>query len=204
MNMAYIRRYYGVPAKRGMRVTMDGRTAVIVGAAYAYLRIRFDDTGKVDVAHPTWRVQYGDQEDSRMSSEGRDRMRELAYAVAQGDEDAVELVAHALHQFEGHGEDLPCAQCYVRAGVAVKALIGRTTNVGRGFCPVCENKKSFSLTKDGMLHPHRGTQRDGAGFRLPCEGTGKKPVRALPKSMGMGKDGPADLSEREGISDGGA
>lgn len=44
--MARIRDYYGVPAKRGMRIIMNGTLGVIVGASRTsmHLRVRFDNT----------------------------------------------------------------------------------------------------------------------------------------------------------------
>lgn len=61
MSMASIRRYYGVPAKRGMRVVMDGRPGVIVAASRAsmHLRVRFDDApNRISSVHPTWETTY--------------------------------------------------------------------------------------------------------------------------------------------------
>lgn len=55
---AYIRNHYGVPATRGMPVTIDGRPATIVGFHNQYLRIRFDGDKTIHTAHPTWQVQY--------------------------------------------------------------------------------------------------------------------------------------------------
>lgn len=51
VSMAYIRRFYGVPAKRGMRVVWDTRTGSRYGtitSASCYVRVRFDD----QPAHP--------------------------------------------------------------------------------------------------------------------------------------------------------
>jgi hypothetical protein len=60
--MAYIRDYYKVPAKRGIRIafTWQGtRMGTVVGSADQYLRVRFDDNPKlVETLHPTWEVQY--------------------------------------------------------------------------------------------------------------------------------------------------
>lgn len=59
--MQRIREYYGVPAKRGMRIVMDGRHGVITGTTYGpmYLRVRFDDEPKfTQPIHPTWEVEY--------------------------------------------------------------------------------------------------------------------------------------------------
>lgn len=58
MSAEYVRQHYGVPAKRGMRITIDGRPATIVGFAGARLRIRRDGEKRTAIAHPTWRVDY--------------------------------------------------------------------------------------------------------------------------------------------------
>ena len=61
MSANYIRSTYGVPAKRGMRITIDGRPARIVGFDHR-LRIRFDGERITRSAHPTWRVDYHPKE----------------------------------------------------------------------------------------------------------------------------------------------
>lgn len=57
MSLPYIRRTYGVPAKRGMRVQYgDSKNAAqgtIVGSRNAWLRIRWDGSGRVSTWHPT-------------------------------------------------------------------------------------------------------------------------------------------------------
>ena len=58
MSMAYIRRHYGVPAKRGMRVSANGKPGTITGKRDAYLRIRLDGDKRSAPWHPTWRIQY--------------------------------------------------------------------------------------------------------------------------------------------------
>lgn len=59
MSAEYVRRYYGVPAQRGMRVECDGRPGRIVSFPDAHLSVRFDDTPtQTQHAHPTWRVTY--------------------------------------------------------------------------------------------------------------------------------------------------
>lgn len=61
MRMKRIRDYYRVPAKRGMRVIVDGEPGVITGTTSGsmYIRVRFDDNPKFTVpCHPTWEVQY--------------------------------------------------------------------------------------------------------------------------------------------------
>lgn len=69
MSMDYIRRTYGVPAKRGMRVTYTpdldlwpSYEGVIVGSRVGYLRVRvvrpLNWRGAILTIHPTWRVGY--------------------------------------------------------------------------------------------------------------------------------------------------
>lgn len=60
MSMDYVRRYYGVPAKRGARVVADGRPGVIVGARGAYIRVRLDGDKFARNWHPTWAMDYLD------------------------------------------------------------------------------------------------------------------------------------------------
>ncbi len=56
--MEYIRQAYDVPAKRGMRVTVDGHGGKITGSDGQYLRVRFDGGRRSLKCHPTWRVVY--------------------------------------------------------------------------------------------------------------------------------------------------
>ena len=64
MSMDYIRRTYGVPAKRGARIRFDGVfgqfgiTGCVIGSRNQYLRVRMDSTGLIWTLHPTWQVQY--------------------------------------------------------------------------------------------------------------------------------------------------
>lgn len=58
MSADYVRRYYKVPAKRGMRVTVDGKPGVITSFPGAYIAVRFDGTAHPKPCHPTWRVNY--------------------------------------------------------------------------------------------------------------------------------------------------
>lgn len=53
-----MRRYYGVPAKRGMRVTVDGRPGLIVSFPGQYIGVRFDGEQFTSRCHPTWEVEY--------------------------------------------------------------------------------------------------------------------------------------------------
>lgn len=54
--MEYVRRWYGVPARRGGRVRFDGALGTILSADHR-LRVRLD-TGERVILHPTWRVEY--------------------------------------------------------------------------------------------------------------------------------------------------
>lgn len=58
MTAQYVRSRYGVPAKRGMHVVIDGQSGVITGFDGAHLRVRIDGEKHPTNAHPTWRVQY--------------------------------------------------------------------------------------------------------------------------------------------------
>lgn len=68
MSMAYIRKHYRVPAKRGMRVCYTGHrdreelTGTITGSKGARLRVRMDPLGNnkppMFLLHPTWELQY--------------------------------------------------------------------------------------------------------------------------------------------------
>ena len=62
MAMAYIRNYYGVPAKRGGRIRYTGenppKLATIVASRGQYLKVRFDGASMAVQLHPTWAVEY--------------------------------------------------------------------------------------------------------------------------------------------------
>lgn len=58
MSAKYVRDYYKVPAKRGMRVVADGKPGKIVGFDGAHLRIRLDGEKHIGNWHPTWRIEY--------------------------------------------------------------------------------------------------------------------------------------------------
>lgn len=64
MSMDYIRRTYGVPAKRGGRVEYTGygqpRQGVILGASGPHLRVRLDGDRATLSMHPTWELRYID------------------------------------------------------------------------------------------------------------------------------------------------
>ena len=64
MSMDYIRRTYGVPAKRGAQILFRGVigqagiTGVVIGTRGHYLRVRMDATCLTWTLHPTWEVEY--------------------------------------------------------------------------------------------------------------------------------------------------
>lgn len=62
MSMEYIRRTYGVPAKRGGRVKFTGHNesqlGTIVRCDGAYIRIRLDGHKHHGRYHPTWCLRY--------------------------------------------------------------------------------------------------------------------------------------------------
>lgn len=58
MSLAYVRSYYGVPVKRGLRVTVGGKPGAITSVRGAYIMVRFDGHKHPLPCHPTWRVVY--------------------------------------------------------------------------------------------------------------------------------------------------
>lgn len=58
MSAKYVRDYYKVPAKRGMRVVANGKPGTIIGFSGAHLRIRLDGEKYAGNWHPTWRIEY--------------------------------------------------------------------------------------------------------------------------------------------------
>lgn len=60
MSLEYVRKYYGVPAEPGRRVTVNGKPGIIVRDSGAYIGVNFDGTKPTDIrpCHPTWMVEY--------------------------------------------------------------------------------------------------------------------------------------------------
>lgn len=61
MTMAFIRRTYRVPAKRGARIryTDDvSKLGTITSAKGSYLRVLFDGEKNTRILHPTWNVEF--------------------------------------------------------------------------------------------------------------------------------------------------
>lgn len=74
MSMDSIRRFYGVPAKRGGRVVYTGGTVpahgTIVGSRGDLLRVRLDGTGRTLLFHPAWALEYLDGPKADVEPEG--------------------------------------------------------------------------------------------------------------------------------------
>lgn len=62
-SLAYVRRYYGVPANVGQRVYADGEAGEIVGGSNQYLLVKLDCESEPGRWHPTWRMGYVDDDD---------------------------------------------------------------------------------------------------------------------------------------------
>lgn len=60
--MSWVRKSYGVPAKRGARVIYRGRGCdefgTICGASDGYLKIRLDGDTRSRQFHPEWMLEY--------------------------------------------------------------------------------------------------------------------------------------------------
>lgn len=64
MSAAYVRGAYQVPAKRGMRVRVNGSRGTIVSFPDQYIGVRFDGERRTVLCHPAWLVQYEPDESS--------------------------------------------------------------------------------------------------------------------------------------------
>lgn len=66
MSLEYIRKTYGVPARRGGRIEYNNNGRVefgtIVGASGAHLSIRLDGMKHTLPFHPTWSLKYMDSD----------------------------------------------------------------------------------------------------------------------------------------------
>lgn len=62
MSLDWIRKYYGVPAKRGGRVEYTGsgdtELGTITGTSGPHLSIRLDGRKNALPFHPTWKLRY--------------------------------------------------------------------------------------------------------------------------------------------------
>jgi hypothetical protein len=56
--LAWIRQYYNVPAFKGVKVTYEGKPAVILGGHRQYIRLRVEGEKRPVIDHPTFAVRY--------------------------------------------------------------------------------------------------------------------------------------------------
>lgn len=69
MSMSYIRKYYGVPAKRGGRVEYFGVRGTIISARGHHLNVLLDGSKCAMPFHPTWSLKYLDESAGRAALE---------------------------------------------------------------------------------------------------------------------------------------
>lgn len=58
MSMAYIRKAYGVPAKRGAKILYNGNTYVITSTHGPHLRVKREGKPGTIILHPTYQITY--------------------------------------------------------------------------------------------------------------------------------------------------
>jgi hypothetical protein len=56
--LEYVRGYYKVPARIGVRVLFEGQPGVITGSSGPHLLVHMDGAAEPVPAHPTWEMQY--------------------------------------------------------------------------------------------------------------------------------------------------
>jgi hypothetical protein len=61
-SLDYVKNYYGVPAKVGMRVKVDGEMGTITCGDGQYIKVRIDGEKISANCHPTWEVVYYDHD----------------------------------------------------------------------------------------------------------------------------------------------
>lgn len=70
-NLEYIRKTYGVPAKRGMMISVYGDDGCITGAnCNGHLLVKFLGFSFSSPCHQTWRVKYYDNEGKLLAEYG--------------------------------------------------------------------------------------------------------------------------------------
>jgi hypothetical protein len=76
--LAYVRRYYSVPAEIGRKVTVGGRPGIITADRGAYIGVTFDDDKPTAVVpcHPTSQVAYGEMGALRPLTRSQKRYRD--------------------------------------------------------------------------------------------------------------------------------
>lgn len=60
-SLEWIRATYGVPAKRGMRIRVQGKEGTINMWRDGYLMVRFDGDNRTKPVHPKWNITYLDE-----------------------------------------------------------------------------------------------------------------------------------------------
>jgi hypothetical protein len=58
LSLKYIKKYYDVPADKGVPVIYDGKECTIIGTDGPHLKIQFNDSKITITVHPTWKVKY--------------------------------------------------------------------------------------------------------------------------------------------------
>jgi hypothetical protein len=85
--MAMVRRYYGVPARRGAEVIYRGLQFPVVGRIISsdgsHLYLRIENGGRFGPLHPTWEMDYGDGRDYGAEMDARIRARNEAWRTQQ-------------------------------------------------------------------------------------------------------------------------
>jgi hypothetical protein len=73
--MASVRRFYGIPAKRGAQVTFRGyeepMRGTIISSTGSHLYIRLASGKRFGPLHPTWEMDYGDGRDYTAETNAR-------------------------------------------------------------------------------------------------------------------------------------
>jgi len=78
MDCEYVRKNYNVPARVGMRVTVNGKPGIIAEDRGHHIGVNFDSDkpGHVLPAHPTWKVEYGKMGTIRKATRSQARYQE--------------------------------------------------------------------------------------------------------------------------------
>lgn len=100
MTMQYIRDAYGVPAKRGMKVEMNGNRGVITSAIH-YVFVRFKGYAISRPCHPTHNIKYFNKYGKVIWPVPKPKNIDAVWAViVDGECDIITKVAHLMVAFE--------------------------------------------------------------------------------------------------------
>lgn len=70
--MASVRRFYGVPARRGVEVSFRGEPCRVISSTGSHLYLRSERNGRrIGPCHPTWQMDYGDGRDYGAETDAR-------------------------------------------------------------------------------------------------------------------------------------